>query len=64
MATKLFAFVLALCAAGGCRNDVCARKSDCAQGLVCSAEGLCVAAPDAGAAEPMTDAGADADGGM
>jgi hypothetical protein len=69
MATKLFAFVLAvitLCAVGGCRNDVCARKSDCAHGLTCSAEGLCVAAPDAGASEqPMTDAGTDADdGGM
>ena len=65
MATKLFAFVLALCALGACRNDVCARKSDCAHGLTCSAEGLCVTAPDAGAPEPATDAaGSDVDGGM
>jgi hypothetical protein len=66
MATKLFAFVLVLCTFGGCRDDVCARKSDCAHGLTCSAEGLCVAAPDAGMSEqPMTDAGIDAaDGGM
>jgi len=65
MATKLFAFVLALCAMGGCRNDVCARKSDCAHGLTCSAEGLCVAAPDAGVSETPSDAGSDTtDGGM
>ena len=65
MATKLFAFVLVLCTLGGCRDDVCARKSDCAHGLTCSAEGLCVAAPDGGAPEPMTDAGTDiVDGGM
>ena len=67
MATKLFAFVLVLCTLGGCRDDVCARKSDCAHGLTCSAEGLCVAAPDGGASttEPMTDAGTDTvDGGM
>jgi len=64
MATKLFAFVLVLCALGGCRDDVCARKSDCAHGLTCSAEGLCVAAPDGGVSEPMTDAGTDIDGGM
>jgi len=69
MATKLFAFVLALCAMGACRSDVCARKSDCAHGLTCSAEGLCVTAPDGGTSEePVTDAGVDAgsdvDGGM
>jgi hypothetical protein len=73
MATKLFAFVLALCALcalGGCRDDVCARKSDCAHGLTCSAEGLCVAAPDGGVSggdtsEPMTDAGIETvDGGL
>jgi hypothetical protein len=65
MATKLFAFVLVLCTLGGCRDDVCARKSDCAHGLTCSAEGLCVAAPDGGVAEPMTDAGTSTvDGGM
>ena len=65
MATKLFAFVLVLCTLGGCRDDVCARKSDCAHGLTCSAEGLCVAAPDGGISEPMTDAGTDTvDGGM
>ncbi|HEY6034749.1 MAG TPA: hypothetical protein VIV58_10830 [Kofleriaceae bacterium] len=64
MATKLFAFVLALCALGACRDDVCARKSDCAHGLTCSAEGLCVAAPDGGGSQPVTDAGTDVDGGM
>jgi hypothetical protein len=63
MATKLFAFVLALCVLGGCRDDVCARKSDCAHGLTCSAEGLCVAAPDGGVSDPMIDA-ATLDGGM
>lgn len=65
MATKLFAFVLVLCTLGGCRDDVCARKSDCAHGLTCSAEGLCVATPDGGVSEPMTDAGTSTvDGGM
>jgi hypothetical protein len=65
MATKLFAFVLVLCTLGGCRDDVCARKSDCAHGLTCSAEGLCVVAPDGGVSEPQIDAGSDAvDGGM
>ncbi|MEO6777341.1 MAG: hypothetical protein ABI467_30715 [Kofleriaceae bacterium] len=56
MATKLFAFVLALVVLGGCRDDVCARKSDCAHGLTCSAEGTCVAAPDGGLSESATDA--------
>ena len=58
MATRLFAFVLVLCALGACRDDVCARKSDCAHGATCSAEGLCVAPPDGGVAEG-TDAGLD-----
>ena len=62
MATKLFAFVLVLGALAGCRNDVCARKSDCAQGLTCSAVGLCVAAPDGGVSE-TDDAGTTVDGG-
>jgi hypothetical protein len=64
MATKLFAFVLVLCTLGGCRDDVCARKSDCAHGLTCSAEGLCVAAPDGGVSEPTTTDGGTLDGGM
>ena len=68
MATKLFAFVLVVCslwALDGCRDDVCARKSDCAHGLTCSAEGLCVAAPDAGVSPSTPDAATDTvDGGM
>ena len=58
MATKLLVFVITFGVLAGCRNDVCARKSDCAQGLTCSAQGLCVAAPDAGVSQAV-DAGVD-----
>ena len=54
--------VLALLLAA-CRDDVCARHSDCGHDQVCSARGVCVAAPDGGLEEPapITDAGIDAD---
>ncbi len=63
MATRLFGFVIVFGVLAGCRNDVCARKSDCAHGLTCSAEGLCVGAPDGGSSEPGVDAGITVDGG-
>ncbi|MEO8842686.1 MAG: hypothetical protein ABI591_13395 [Kofleriaceae bacterium] len=59
MATKLFAFVIVFGVLAGCRNDVCARKSDCAQGLTCSAEGVCVGTPDGGVSQPSVDAAID-----
>ena len=61
MATKLVAFVITFGVLAGCKNDVCARKSDCPQGLLCSAAGMCVASPDAGSGD--TDAGTTIDGG-
>lgn len=64
MATKIIALILL--ALAGCDNSVCARKSDCKQGLVCSAQGMCVTAPDGGdgSTDPVTDGGvSQADGG-
>jgi hypothetical protein len=58
--------VLVIGLASGCRNDVCARKSDCASGLVCSAAGLCVApaaTPDAQIDAAGTAVDANPDGG-
>lgn len=42
----------------GCGNAPCARHSDCATGLTCSVDGVCLVAQDAGA-----DGGPDGDGG-
>ena len=43
------AIVLAIACAAGCTPDLCARNSDCATGLICSAAGECVKPPvDAG----------------
>ncbi|CAN5569475.1 hypothetical protein BH11MYX1_BH11MYX1_41980 [soil metagenome] len=57
MATKWLSLVLGIVAMSasqpGCNNRLCARKSDCASGLTCSAEGVCVAVPDgASSTEP------------
>ena len=34
---------------GACTKDICSRHSDCASGQVCTPEGTCSIAPDAGA---------------
>ena len=54
MARNLFAFILVVLAA--CEHGICARHSDCAHDQACSARGVCVSAPDAGAEAPDTDA--------
>lgn len=41
--------VLALLSLGACTKDICSRHSDCASGQVCTPEGTCSIAPDAGA---------------
>ena len=59
MATRILLLVLL---ATACNNDLCARHSDCSHGKVCSADGVCVGAPDAGTTEtPAADAATDAD---
>jgi hypothetical protein len=59
MRSSLLAVVLALglglaLGAAGCTPDLCARNSDCATGLVCTAAGLC-AKPPVDAGENTTD---------
>jgi hypothetical protein len=48
MRSRLLAIALL---AAGCTPDICARHSDCATGLVCTAAGQC--------AKPPVDAGGD-----
>jgi len=50
----LLAFALA---AAGCTKGICSRSSDCATGLVCTAQGICEVPADA-----STDDGGGADG--
>ena len=54
MATKLIALLLVSSFGFGCNDSLCARKSDCASGLTCSAEGLCVAESDGGSSTDAT----------
>jgi hypothetical protein len=57
MRSSLLALGLALAlalAATGCTPDLCARNSDCATGLVCTAAGQC-AKPPVDAGESTTD---------
>jgi hypothetical protein len=56
--------LFAALALAGCREDICARNSDCDPGYVCSDEGACVvpdhAAADAATTDGPTDASPDA----
>lgn len=46
---------VALAAIAGCNGDVCARKSDCAAGMVCTEEGVC----EKSSPKTAVDAGVD-----
>jgi hypothetical protein len=51
-------------ALAGCREDICARNSDCDVGMVCSEQGACVVpsveTPDAPVVDAPPDSPADA----
>jgi hypothetical protein len=48
MRCRWLAAVLAAAALGGaCNEELCTRDSECPLGTVCSADALCVPAPDA-----------------
>ena len=54
MRCSLRAIAAIVALAAGCTPDLCARNSDCAVGLVCSAAGQC-AKPPVDAGETTTD---------
>jgi hypothetical protein len=57
---RLAAALLVACAiaGGACNEDLCTRDSECPTGLVCSADALCVPAPNASTDDDDDDAGA------
>jgi hypothetical protein len=57
MRCRLLLGVVVASALAGCREDICARNSDCDPGYVCSDEGECVV-PDHTAADAATGDGA------
>lgn len=64
MRSRRLVGVIVVVVLAGCREDICARNSDCDPGYVCSDEGECVvpdhAAPDAAIADGPPDAPPDA----